>query len=224
MNNMAPTITPKSDQLNSDDLIAGARTITIREVRIAPGTEQPVSVYFHGDNGKPYLPCKSMRRVMVELWGPDAGQYAGRSMTLYRDPSVTWGGMEVGGIRISHMSHIEKATMVVLTATKKTRKPFHISPLASPPEPINTEPPEPKKRTWATLLADIQTKAAACSSMDDALDLANDQDVKSALAKGSQSIKDEVNGMLTTAYGRYADAAVEAEMGAANEPVPEDAQ
>lgn len=132
MNDMNVTIIPKSDQMNADDLIAGPRTITIREVKIAPGIEQPVGIYFHGDDGKPYLPCKSMRRVMVYVWGADASVYAGRSMTLYRDPSVTWGGMEVGGIRISHMSHLDRDTQVVLTATKKTRKPFRVSPLVMP--------------------------------------------------------------------------------------------
>ena len=216
MSNMAPTITPKSDQLNSDDLIAGSRTITIREVRIAPGTEQPVSVYFHGDNGKPYLPCKSMRRVMVELWGPDAGQYAGRSMTLYRDPSVTWGGMEVGGIRISHMSHIEKATMVVLTATKKTRKPFHISPLATPPEPISTVPPTTKGKTWADLVADIAVDAAMLEDESAVIAFGDDARVKKVMEIAKQPVKDEVTKILGDAYNR----AVAANTQRADEPFP----
>ena len=147
MNDMAATIAPKSDQINADDLIAGPRTITIREVKIAPGTEQPVAVFFEGDNGKPFLPCKSMRRVMVALWGPDASAYTGRAMTIYRDPSVTWGGMEVGGIRISHMSHIDKTTVVVLTATKKARKPFTVHPMvmqkSEPPISSATAAPIP---------------------------------------------------------------------------------
>jgi len=163
MNDMSQTIIPKSDQINADDLIAGPRTITIREVKIAPGTEQPVAVYFHGDDGKPFLPCKSMRRVMVAVWGPDASVYTGRAMTLYRDPSVTWGGMEVGGIRISHMSHLEAKTVVVLTATKKARKPFTVMPLvmpAAPVEPVNTAP----RRTFASVLADVKQKLEAAAT------------------------------------------------------------
>ncbi|WP_148648550.1 hypothetical protein [Sphingobium baderi] len=107
--------------MNSDDLIAGPRTITIREVDIRPGTEQPVSIYFEGDNGKPWKPCKSMSRVLVHAWGPDAKKYLGKSLMLYRDPDVTWAGMKVGGIRISHMSHIEREFVMSLTATKKTK-------------------------------------------------------------------------------------------------------
>jgi hypothetical protein len=106
MNDMRAVIEPKSDQMNADDLLSGPKTITITKVDIRPGTEQPVSMWYEGDGGKPFKPCKSMARVMVHCWGPDASQYIGRSMTLYCDPKVLWGGMAVGGIRISHMTDI----------------------------------------------------------------------------------------------------------------------
>lgn len=140
---MAAAIIPKSDQLNSDDLIAGPLTITITSVAIRGGQEQPVSMHYEGDNGKPYKPCKSMARVFVFAWGPDAKQYVGRSVTLYRDPSVKWGAMEVGGIRISHMSDIPEALTMALTATKGSRKPFTVRPLkaAAPPSPLPADPP-----------------------------------------------------------------------------------
>lgn len=131
MSDMSRAITPKSDQVNSDDLISGPRTITVTEVQIKDGSEQPVSIFFTGDNGKPYKPCKSMSRVLVAAWGADASKYVGRSMTLYRDPAVTWAGMAVGGIRISHLSHITEAKTMALTATKQTRKPFTVKPLAT---------------------------------------------------------------------------------------------
>lgn len=129
-NDMRPAIIPKSDQLNTDDLLGGPIIITINKVSISPGIEQPVLIHYSGDNGKPYKPCKSMCRVMVSLWGSDANQYVGRSMTLYADPKVLWGGMAVGGIRISHMSHIAESTTMALTATKGSRKPYTVKPLA----------------------------------------------------------------------------------------------
>lgn len=128
---MRPTIIPKSDQTNTDDLLGGPRTIKITGVSIRPGTEQPVSISYENDNGKPYKPCKSMCRVMVHLWGPDANKYVGRQITLYADPKVLWGGMAVGGIRISHMSDIDGASTMALTATKGSRKPFIVQPLAT---------------------------------------------------------------------------------------------
>lgn len=128
-NDMRAVIVPKSDQLNADDLLAGARTITVSGVTIRPGTEQPVSIHFEGDGGKPWKPCKSMARVMVHCWGPDAAEYVGRSLTLYCDPKVKWGGMAVGGIRISHLSHIGHDVVMALTETKGSRKPFTVKPL-----------------------------------------------------------------------------------------------
>lgn len=129
MNDMRGAIIPKSDQINTDDLLAGPITITIREVTIRGGTEQPVSIHFDGDGGKPWKPCKSMSRVLVHAWGPDANKYIGRSASLYADPKVTWAGMQVGGIRISHLSHIEREMMMALTATKGKRAPFVVKPL-----------------------------------------------------------------------------------------------
>ncbi len=127
---MTMFVTPKSDQLNADDLIGGPRTITVTKVSANQGSpEQPVSIWFDGDNGKPYKPCKSMRRVLVHVWGSDARGYVGRSMTLYCDPGVQFGGMKVGGIRISHMSHIDKEQTMALTATRAKRAPFTVQPL-----------------------------------------------------------------------------------------------
>lgn len=127
--NMLSTIIPKSDQLNADDLIGRDLTIKITGVDIKGGQEQPVSIHFEDDNGKPYKACKSMCRVMVSAWGADSKKYVGRSMTLYRDPKVKWGGMEVGGIRISHMSDIAEDMTMALTATRASKKLFTVRPL-----------------------------------------------------------------------------------------------
>ena len=130
MNDMTHTIVPKSDQLNADDLLTGPITIKITGVTIRGGQEQPVAISYEGDNGKPYKSCKSMNRVLVSAWGADASKYVGRSMTLYCDPKVRWGGMEVGGIRISHMSDIDSALTMALTVTRANKKPFTVKPLA----------------------------------------------------------------------------------------------
>ncbi len=122
-------IEPKSNQLNADDLITGPITVTVTGVRGAD-SEQPVEISL-SDGRKPYFPCKSMRRVLVVVWGADAKHYVGRRLTLYRDPEVAFGGMAVGGIRISHVSHIDKPVLVVLTVTRGKRAPYRVLPLAS---------------------------------------------------------------------------------------------
>ncbi|MDZ7904626.1 MAG: hypothetical protein U5N55_01670 [Cypionkella sp.] len=144
MMDMTPAIQPKSDQINADDLIGGPMTVTIEAVQIDPSADQKVSMRLHG-MGKVYRPCKSMARVMVQAWGADASKYTGRSMTLYRDAKVKWGGMEVGGIRISHMTHIDGPMTMMLTMTKQNRAPFKVQVLHStvappaPPAPENAE-------------------------------------------------------------------------------------
>ena len=125
---LTQAIEPKSDQLNADDMIAGPKVIKITEVTRG-NAEQPVVVHFEGDQGKPWKPCKSMTRVMVRAWGADASQFAGRSVELYCDPKVKWGGMEVGGIRIRSMSHIDKPLKMSLTATRGKRAPYSVAVL-----------------------------------------------------------------------------------------------
>ena len=156
MGDMSQVIIPKSDQLNADDLIAGPKTITVTAVTIRGGQEQPIAISFEGDNGKPYKACKSMCRIMVMAWGADSKQYVGRSMTLYRDPSVKWGGMDVGGIRISHMSDIDAAFTTSLTVTKASRKPFTVKPLAK------TAPPKRDDAAFVTpeQIAQLETRCA----------------------------------------------------------------
>lgn len=129
--NILATIAPKSDQLNADDLIGKTLTITVTKVTMKAGDEQPVSIFFKGDNGKPYKPGKSMRRVLVAVWGADANLYVGKSMTLYRDAAVKFGGLDVGGIRISHMSDLDKQQTIALTATRGVKKGHTVKPLPS---------------------------------------------------------------------------------------------
>jgi len=138
MNDMEQVIVPKSDQINADDLIAGPMVIKITSVSVDGAKEQPVDVYFEGSK-KSYRPCKSMARVMVAAWGSDSKKYVGRSMKLYRDPNVKWGGMAVGGIRISHMSDIDKKLTMMLSQSRKNRAPFVVDVLeADAPAPTTT--------------------------------------------------------------------------------------
>ena len=133
---MRKVIEPRSDQVNADDFLAGPRTVRIKSVAISPGTEQPVTIELEGS--KPWRPCKSMSRLLVAAWGPDSTQYAGKSLTLYCDPKVKWGGMEVGGIRVSHMSHIDSDLVLALTMTKGKKAPTRVKPLKADVAPLKT--------------------------------------------------------------------------------------
>lgn len=130
MVDMSQFVAAKSDQLNADDLMGGPRIIRIRKVTANEGSpEQPVDVYYDGDDNKPLRPCKTVRRVMVAVWGPDASQYVGKSMRIYRDPRVKFGGMEVGGIRVDQMSHIDGKIVVAVNARKGGKAAYEVLPL-----------------------------------------------------------------------------------------------
>lgn len=152
---MRDTVVPKSSQLNADDLITGPLTVRISGVARGSNAEQPIAINYEGDAGKPYFPCKSMRRVMITAWGVNAADYVGRSMTLYRDPKVLWGGMAVGGIRISHMTDIDEPMTVVLTESKSSRKPFRVAPL------VMDAPPDPARQVADDLIARFDAVADA---------------------------------------------------------------
>jgi hypothetical protein len=159
MNDMTPIIVPKSDQLNAEDFLAGPATFIIEGVAINPGSEQPVNIKLVGEP-RVWRPCKSMSRVLVAAWGPDANAYVGRSVTLYRDPKVKWGGLEVGGIRVSHLSHIERDMVMSLTATKGKRAPHKVCVLEAP---SNNQPPQQQRQTpeqWVeSYIADVNKAA-----------------------------------------------------------------
>lgn len=129
---LTQTIAPRSDQLNADDLITGPVTVTIDKVT-AGAAEQPVDVHLVEFPGRAYRPSKSMRRVLVAAWGKDGDPYAGRRMTLYRDAEVTFGRDKVGGIKISHLSHIDKRLSIALTVTRGKRAMHTVEPLPDAP-------------------------------------------------------------------------------------------
>jgi len=200
MGSLAKAIEPKSDQLNSDDLVTGPITVKVSKVEINDSAEQKVVIHYEGDNGKPYKPCKGMTRVMAEIWGgADNGQsFVGHSMTLYRDPRVKWAGVEIGGIRISHMTGIERDTPVVVTQAKGKRQPVIIHPL-KPAAGTPTPPATDKVKEGSdALIAMIEN----CMTGDELADLLADADVKKKmdyLESKRPELAKEVNARLEIA-------------------------
>jgi hypothetical protein len=128
------TIIPRSDQLNSEQLLGGPMILTVSDVQAGGGEDQPVSIFYAADPGRPFKPCKTMRKVLILAWGPDGTKWIGKSMELYCEPSVKFGGEVVGGIRISRLSDIPKEIKVSLTATKGRKSMHEIRPLTASPE------------------------------------------------------------------------------------------
>lgn len=144
---MTESIAPKSDQLDAVDLLSGPRTFTIERVS-KHNAEQPFNFHLK-EFPRVWRPGKSMRRVIVAAWGPDATKYAGQRITLYCDGSVQFGGEVVGGSRISHMSGIDKPLRVPLLVKRGKSAMFTVQPLAeaAPPPSAPTIPDDVKANT-----------------------------------------------------------------------------
>jgi hypothetical protein len=130
------TITPKSDQLNYDDLTTGS--LTVRVVGLSAGSaEQPVIIkVVNADTGeamRDFKPCKSMRRVLVSAWGDKGKDWIGKEARLVGDPTVKFGGVEVGGIRISHVSGIKEPMRILLSTARSKRATATIGVIEAKP-------------------------------------------------------------------------------------------
>jgi hypothetical protein len=154
---LSQSIEPNSSQVNADDLIASDRTVTITGVE-AGSAEQPVFVHLQEIPDRTWRPSKSMRRVLVAAWGPEASNYVGRRVTLYRNPEIMFGREKVGGIEVSHLSHIAKPLTVALTATRGKRKNFTVNPL----------PDAAPTRDWLAELEQAGTDVTAIGALGQA--------------------------------------------------------
>ena len=164
-------IEPRSDQQNADDYLTGPKTVRIKSVDVKAGAEQPVSVHLYGHDGKPWKPSKTALRCLAAIWGPDASAWKDLSLTLYCDPDVTWGGMKVGGIRVSHMEGLTQARTLMLTKTRGKKGATVIKPLVvEPTRNLRAEmesvagDDEAKRKWWDGLTADEREQVRAMSA------------------------------------------------------------
>lgn len=150
---IANSLAPRSDQINADDLVAGPMTVTIRQV-VGGKAEQPFDFLLEGTD-RAFRPAVTMRRLIAAAWGTNGDAYVGRRITIYRDPEVMFGKDKVGGIRISHMSHIDKRLEIKLQTTRGKRSLFVVEPL--PDAPAEPTPAELAEQLVAAL-ADATTE------------------------------------------------------------------
>lgn len=140
---------PRSDQQNYEDYIAGPKTVTISEIRRG-SDEQPVEVHLVEFPGRPFKPSKTVLRIFIIGWGPETDAWVGRRATLFGDPTVKWGGVAVGGVRVSHLSNIDKPFKVALTETRGKKQMHSIDPL----------PDLPPARDWSLEVESAETVEA----------------------------------------------------------------
>ena len=134
MADISQAMQAKSDQLNALDIIGAPLIIKVRAVDYKQGREQPVWVYFDGDNNRPWKPSKGMIRVLCGAWGTETDAWIGRHARLEYESSVMYAGKEVGGIWVKAMSDIPaKGMMFSLAINRSKRIPFPVEYLKVEP-------------------------------------------------------------------------------------------
>lgn len=118
---------PKSDQLNYETFLTGPQTFTVSKV--TPGDrDHPVFIHMNECPATPYKPSKGMLKCIAQPdgWGDKSSQWVGKSITLYGDPTVIYGGVEVGGIKVAALSDINSDYETLISARRGVRKPHLI--------------------------------------------------------------------------------------------------
>lgn len=124
------TTMAKSDQINAADLLGGPLVCQITDIQMTGAVDQPISI-FVDSHPQPWKPSKTSRRVLAACWSDtDPSEWVGRYVVLYNDPTVMWAGKAEGGIRTSHMSHIDGKKTIMVNATRgkkaaQTVEPYH---------------------------------------------------------------------------------------------------
>lgn len=138
---MSDTIITKSDQINGEDLLLSNRVIKITGHKFTPTKkDQPLTIYYEGDNGRPFKPCLTMRKALQYAYGEDPDNLIGKHLELYCDHDVKFGGEKVGGVRIAGMSDLPAPILKAsFTETRGRKKEYNFKRIEKRELPLYPE-------------------------------------------------------------------------------------
>jgi hypothetical protein len=145
-------LAPVSDQLDAIEL-AAPRTFTIDTgSRLGIREGKAVAEIRLVDFPRVWRPSKGMLDVLAACWGTDGTQYVGRRVTVYNDPEVMFGKVKTGGVRISHLSHIDGPRNLTIRASGQGRtQQWHVDPLPDAQAPRTPPADRPTPEQMRTL-------------------------------------------------------------------------
>lgn len=151
----------KSDQLNSCDLLGGPLVAQITDIRYG-NAEQPVVIAL-SSWPQPWKPSKTSLRVLSACWGNDPQAWVGRWAVLFCDETVKWAGEAIGGIRTSHLSHIDGPKRIAVNQTRGKKAIQEVKPYypeqqqPQAPQPPANWPDEPFEKKLAEVTPKMQS-------------------------------------------------------------------
>lgn len=152
-----------TDQLNYEDFLGGAqRIVTIKGVE--KGRKEAQYDIAIEEDARFWRPPATILKLLVLAYGDETDNWVGKRANLFGDPDVKMKGVKVGGIRVSHLSHLDKPLVESLTVTRGQSAVFTIQPLPDSVAPKQAAPhPDAAqilelRGEWAT--ADPERRAA----------------------------------------------------------------
>lgn len=153
-------LAPASDQLDAIELTQ-PRTFTIGTGSALGKRDGKTVAEIRFENfDRVWRPSKGMLDVLAACWGTDVREWVGRRVTVYNDPEVMFGKDKVGGVRISHLSHIDKPRSITIRASGAGRKK------AWPVQPLKDSPRSESGARGATKAAPTEAEIAASTDRD----------------------------------------------------------
>jgi hypothetical protein len=74
--------------------------VTMEEVTGDAGKEMKATLHFEGDQLKPMILNKGNAVTIAETFGDDTDAWVGKTIEVFTDPGVMFGGKRVGGLRV----------------------------------------------------------------------------------------------------------------------------
>lgn len=120
-----------------EDVPTSGVNLTVREVTqeaVGEELEAKLALHFHGSY-KPLLLNRTNLRILGALLGNNTGEWKGKAVCVYSDPTISFGGKLVGGVRVRapheerpapgglSKEELEKAAKAYLAAQNGNKKP-----------------------------------------------------------------------------------------------------
>ena len=106
--------------LGKDDIDVTGQDITITEIKIEQVKDEPRPVLISLTSGlKPWILNKTNINILSALFGTESTAWHGKTINIYNDPTITFGGQVTGGLRV----RMSPYTQVAGTPTAILKEP-----------------------------------------------------------------------------------------------------
>lgn len=97
----------KHVELKGQDWTLTIKKVQLDELQMRGGRKKKRGVLWFDETPKKLVLCRATAEVLVKLYGKYTDEWVGKRITIYPDPTVTFGPETVGGTRIR--PHVPRA-------------------------------------------------------------------------------------------------------------------